>query len=273
MKKSILISISLLILIVLGACAAPAPEPTPTAPPADVECEEGSEICLTDAGIVPQPDVAAPVEQTAASQLIATGSGQVQLTPDMAYIYIGVNSQSEIMSEAMNSNNETTQAVIDTIKEMGVDEKDIQTSNFSVYPQTQYSQTGEEIKLYSIDNNVYITVYDLTKLNDIIEASINAGANSMSGMQFDVSDKTAALEEAQKLAIDDAKQQAQRLAEQAGIELGDLKEVSVSSSNAQTAQMYGGYGGGGGMMNVNKVPISAGQLGIFVEATLVYEID
>src|SRR5512136_880121 len=122
-----------------------------------------------------------------------TGNAQVILAPDIAYISIGVHSEAQTAKDAVASNTTQTQAVIDAIKGQGVDAKDIQTTNFSVYQQTKTGPNGENQGTYFVtDNTVYITMRDLTKIGDILDASINAGANNIYGISFDVKDKEAA---------------------------------------------------------------------------------
>ena len=141
-----------------------------------------------------------------------TGNAQVILSPDIAYISIGVHSKSQTAKEAVASNNTQSQAVIDAIKGQGVDAKDIQTTNFSVYQQTKIGLNGENQGIiFMADNTVYVTVRDLTKIRDILNSSIAAGANSIYGITFDVQNKDTALATGHNQAINDAKAQAEEL--------------------------------------------------------------
>ncbi len=100
--------------------------------------------------------------------LSVTGSGQANLVPDIAYIYLGVHTEKPTASDAMAENNTQTQAMIDALTKFGIAKKDIQTTNFSIYPTDQYDkQTGQPTgqKVYSVDNTVYVTVRDLKKLH------------------------------------------------------------------------------------------------------------
>src|SRR5512137_2371574 len=80
-----------------------------------------------------------PPERT----ITVSGTGKVTLTPDIAYISIGVNTQNASAKDAVAENNSQAQAVITAIKGFGVAEKDIQTTNFSIYPQQQYDNQGK----------------------------------------------------------------------------------------------------------------------------------
>jgi len=148
---------------------------------------------------------AQPVVRT----LNVNGSGQVFLTPDIAYIYIGVHSEAATASEAVDANKVQTTAVIDAIKAAGVAEKDINTSNFSIWPSQQYSPEGVVTgSIYMVDNTVYIVVRDLASLGDLLDSTISAGANTINSIQFDIADKKDAIKEARAKAVEDAKAQA-----------------------------------------------------------------
>lgn len=200
-----------------------------------------------------------------------TGNAQVILAPDIAYISIGVHSEAKTAKEAVASNNSQTQAVIDAIKGQGVDAKDIQTTNFSVYQQEKFASTGEDLgSFFMTDNTVYVTMRDITKIGGILDASIGAGANSIYGITFDVQDKEAALATGRDQAMADAKSQAEQLAKASGATLGDVQSISYYSSSPSPIYYdtkAAGVGGGGG-----SVPVSPGQLTLTVSVSVTYAI-
>ncbi len=127
--------------------------------------------------------------------LSVTGTGTVNMTPDIAYINIGVHTEKPAATDAVAENTTQTQQVVDALKAAGVDVKDIQTTNFSIYPNTQFDpQTNQKIgTTYVVDNTVNVTVRQLDKLGALLDATVSAGANSVNSIQFDVFDKTKAL--------------------------------------------------------------------------------
>jgi len=199
-----------------------------------------------------------------------TGNGKVYLAPDVAYVFIGVHSQAENVGDALTQNNSKAQTIANTIKELGVDEKDIQTSSFNIFPQQQYSPEGQLTgTIYMVDNTVNVTVRDLSILGKLLDASVRAGANSINGINFDVLDKTAAISQARKLAIEDAQRQAQELASAAGVTLGNLTSMNAYTNTGPTPM----YDAKGGMaVSSGTTPVSSGQLLISVDANLTYEI-
>src|SRR5450756_2038121 len=72
--------------------------------------------------------------------LNVSGNGTVYLTPDIAYIYIGVHTDDPAIATAVNNNNSQTTALVDALKNAGIAGEDIQTSNFSVYSSPQYDK-------------------------------------------------------------------------------------------------------------------------------------
>jgi hypothetical protein len=200
-----------------------------------------------------------------------TGNSEVILAPDIAYVSIGVHTEAKTAKDAVATNNTQTQAVIDAIKGQGVDPKDIQTTNFSVYQQEKFAPTGESLGTYFMtDNTVYVTVRDITKIGDILDASVSAGANSIYGITFDVKDKEAAMASGRDEAMVDAQTQAEQLATAAGVTLGDVQNISYYSSYPSPIYYDNkamGMGGGG-----QSVPISPGQMTLTVSVSVTYYI-
>ena len=233
---------------------------------------------LVGFGSVAATQALSPSAQTGDSSepvrtISVTGTGKVELTPDTAYIYIGVHSEGPDAVEAVSSNNEKSEAVKDALVALGVDEKDIQTTNFSIYPQPRYDDQGQptgEIT-YMVDNTVYVKVSDLDMVGEILDAAVKAGANSINGISFDLEDKSAAMAEAREKAVDDANVQAQQLAEAAGVSLGPV--ITITTSNVAPIVPIYGKGGGASVEMAASVPVSPGQLTISVDVFMVYGIQ
>ncbi|KXK12587.1 MAG: putative periplasmic immunogenic protein [Chloroflexi bacterium OLB14] len=207
--------------------------------------------------------------------LNVNGVGVVYLTPDIAYITIGVNTQRDNASEAVDANKEQTAAVIQAIKDAGVEDKDIRTNNFSIWSNPQYDSSGQlsGVINYSVDNTVNVTVRNIDKLGDLLDAAITAGANSIYSIQFDVEDKSKAQEEARTKAVEDAKAEAAGLAETSGVALDMIQNISYyESGGAYYYDMGYGKGGGGAGVEAAAVPIQPGQLAVTVSVNITYTI-
>jgi uncharacterized protein len=210
-------------------------------------------------------------DQKVQHPISVTGSGQVYLTPDVAYINIGVKSQADKVADALKKNNDQAAGVASALKDIGVDAKDIQTSAFNVYPQQEFGPNGEVTKtFYVVENTVNVTVRNLQKLGQMLDAVVQNGANTINSIQFDALDKTKATSEARKLAVQDAHNQAQELADAAGVKLGQLTSLSVFMSSGPMPAFQAK--GGASANSASQVPVSAGQLIITMDANMVYEI-
>ena len=229
-----------------------------------------SAILLSACGAAVAQTASPSSESQPVRTLTVTGNGKVFLTPDIANISIGVHTEGKDAAEAVSSNNAQTQKVIEVLKGMGVEAKDIQTTNFSIYPRQEYDNNGNLTGItYVVDNTVYVTVRDLGKIGELLNTVVQSGANSISGIQFDVADRVKAHSEARKAAVDNAQAQAEELAQAAGVKLGPVQSIMVSSSTpVPVAQSRQALAAGAA-----EVPISPGQLSLSVDVTVVYEIQ
>jgi len=207
----------------------------------------------------------------AARTISVNGTGTVYLVPDIAYINIGVHTQDSEIGKAVNSNSLKSQAVIKAIKDLGVAEKDVQTTNFSVNNSVQYdpvtnAQTGT---VYSVDNTVVVTMRDLAKLSDMLDAVIQAGANNINSVAFDLADKSAAVQQARLLALENAHTLATELTSGLGVTLGPVQSLSYYDN---VPSPYFGKGGESIGSGSSTTPINPGQMQLTVNVSISYEI-
>lgn len=238
-RKTLIISILLMLTLVLSACGAVGTAPAAT------------------------------------RSMTVNGVGQVSLNPDIAYIYIGVRTDAESAAEAVAQNNTKTEQLIAALKAAGIADADLRTSNFSIWSNMLYSPDGQPTgkTSYQVENTVYVTVRDLTKLGDILDQAVKSGANNINSIQFDVADKTEAMAKARQAAVEAAKKQAGELATAAGVSLGGIQSISYfDSTPGPVYDMAKGMGGGGAEAVQASVPITPGTMQISVNVTLTYEI-
>ena len=209
--------------------------------------------------------------------LNVNGNGTVYLTPDIAYITIGVHTEDPNLATGVSTNNTQAQALVDALKKAGIAAKDIQTSNFSVYNNNNNGQTidkatGQVISTgyYSVDNTVNVTVRDLSHLGSVLNTAVGAGANAINSISFDVADKTAAMQQARQKAMANASSLATELAKTAGVSLGEIQVISYTDNSPLS---YYGMGGGGAAAAANaSVPIQPGQTQISVTVSVTYAL-
>lgn len=202
-----------------------------------------------------------------------TGNGKIYLTPDIAYITIGVHTENKDAAEAVLTNNATSKKVADALKTFNIDPKDIKTANFNIYPQQIFDQNGKvEGNLYVVDNSIYITVRDLDKISSILGKVIESGANSISGIQFDVADKSQALSQAREEAVANAQSQAEEVCKAAGVTLGKVQNINVYSTYPTTNYEARSFSVVEAAASYN-VPITPGQLTVSVDVNVTFEIE
>ena len=206
--------------------------------------------------------------------ITVVGEGKVKVEPDIARANIGVDVVRPTVKEASAANKEIIDGVLAALKEAGVAEEDIQTSGFSVYAE-RYGPNGplpEDEVNYRVTNNVTVVVRDLSKVGDVLDAAIEAGANNIYGVEFALDDPNSVESEARKKAIEDAKAKAAELAGLNDVTLGQV--VSVSEVIGDMGYFAGNFsqmsapalGGGGGPT------IQPGQLSLVMQLQVVYEI-
>ena len=213
----------------------------------------------------------APTAPENVRSMNVNGIGRVTLVPDIATINIGVRTEDEVVTDALEGNTAQANAISEVLQDLGVASEDIQTSNFNVYPSERYDpMTGQvEGRFFVVENTVNVKVRELSSLGEVLSAVVEAGANNIYGINFNVDDRDAAVAEARQLAIDDARANAEAIANDAGVQLGDLISINVSSGSSPITY----YDAKGGAYAESAVPVAAGTLTISMEAYLTYEIQ
>jgi len=157
--------------------------------------------------------------------------------------------------------------VIGALNTQGIADDDIQTANFSVNPQYDYEKETREIVGYWVDNRVRVTFRDLSALGNALQSGIDAGANTVYDLRFTVDNRDALLSQARTLAVADARQRAQTLAEAAGVKLGKALNIRESSSTYPT-YARGAFDEAVG----SAVPVESGEIDLSVYVDVLFDI-
>jgi uncharacterized protein YggE len=217
----------------------------------------------------PEPSASAP------GTISVTGVGEVIVVPDTATIQIGVQVFDEELAAAQATSIEQITAIIETIRDAWIEDKDIQTSNYSVQIRQQYDNQGIATAVlgYDIFNTLSVTVRDLDELGTILDQVVAAGANQIYGIYFFTADLTAATEQAREAAVKDAQERASQLAAAAGVDVGRIVNISEGYSSAPLPTDYGKGGRAGDMAEGNAaVPIQPGSQTVQISVSVTYEI-
>jgi uncharacterized protein YggE len=157
-------------------------------------------------------------------QVTVVGHGEVKGTPDTATVQIGVETEAGTSQEALAQNNTQAQAIIQKLKDLGVADKDIQTSSLNIFP--NYGNDGRQVSGYRVSNIVSVKIRDLDKAGALLDQVVQAGANSLYGVSFSVENPDSLLEQARKAALDSARAHAAQLAGAAGASVGQVLVIN-----------------------------------------------
>ncbi len=207
-------------------------------------------------------------------QIAVIGEGETAIAPDMAVIGLAVASEEKTARAALDANNEAMAAVLASLREMGIADKDLQTSNFSiapvyVYPKRKSEEQKPKIVGYRVNNALTVRVRDLAKLGAIIDRSVTLGVNQGGNISFTNDDPSAAIAEARKNAVADAMARARTLTEAAGIGLGNILTISENSFSPRPMPMARAEM----RMAADAVPVATGENTYRVQVNMTFELD
>ena len=209
----------------------------------------------------------APVHAAAIEKLISvSGEATIAVAPDTAIIRVGVTSTGKTAREASEANARQMTAVLAAIKQSGIDDRDIQTSQLSLQPQYDPNRAGTaRLTGFLAGNQVSIKVRDIGKLAPVLDSAIAAGANEMSGIEFVVSEQSRMLDRARGDAIADARRKADLYAQAAGVKLGPVVAITEEGAAPRPAPMMVAR-------QSNAVPIAPGEQTLRVTVSVSYEL-
>jgi uncharacterized protein YggE len=232
------------------------------------------------AGALAQPLLSAsantrPAQTTSPDKRTVTvvGVGRASATPDIARVTLGMDVVNAKLSTALTEVNKKTADIMAALEKAGVAKQDIRTAEFNVIPQQAYGPNGPgPITGYRVINTVRVTVRDLEQAGAVLDAAVNAGANTIQGLSFTIEDIKPTEAEARQGAMADAKAKAEALATEAGATVGQVLTISeiISGGPIPLMQMNApaaeGIGGGG-------VSIAPGMQDVSAQVQVVYEIE
>jgi uncharacterized protein YggE len=212
-----------------------------------------------------------PTTTTPEHTITVSGTGRVTLTPNIADLRLGVNITRPTANQARDDAADAMTKVVAAIRAGGVADKDIQTSSLSLQPVYDYSTNGQgKLTGFQVMNIVAITVRDIAKVGDLVDASVKAGATSVDGVSFRVENETAAEGQARTAAVADAKAKAQALASAAGVTIAGVSSIVENSSTVPSPIPYAASAPARDAMST---PVSPGTTEIDIVVTVVFRIN
>ncbi|MFH1833261.1 MAG: SIMPL domain-containing protein [Candidatus Levyibacteriota bacterium] len=172
------------------------------------------------------------VQTTKANLFNAQGTGKATAVPDTAEISLGATKTAQNVTDAQNQVNSVVNKIISDLKKLGIEEKNIQTLNYSISPNYDFNSGRQNVTGYTVTQNMEVKIKPIDKANQAIDTATADGANLVGGVTFVLDDKTQKDMEnkARNDAIKDAKEKAENLAKAAGIKLGKIIDVQEGQS-------------------------------------------
>lgn len=210
---------------------------------------------------------------TTTNTIFFSGEGEVIAKPDIAKVEFTIVTQATTSKSAQDANSPKSKAVVDFLKKQGIEEKDIKTASYNIFPQYSYSRfDSPKIEGYEVTQKFEVKIRDLDKTNIILDGLVSAGANNIANVSFTIDDPEKLQAEARTKAIIDAKKKAKTLEKQLGIKLGKIVNFSENT---------GGYPGpfyleakdmGDSTGERVALEIPTGENEIKVDVTITYQI-
>lgn len=245
MKKLIVSVLTVALAAALAGCAAQAPAPSETTVNLRQEQEPGS--------------------------ITVTGKVGLEVTPDVAQVSVGVSSQAATPGAAREQNSAAINATLAALAELGVEEKDIQTTNMNLW--NRYDNNGNVIG-YRMSTDLTVYVREIDKAGEVVDAAIGAGSNELNGVEYLVSNRDEVYNQALIDAIEMARQKAEAMATASGKTLGAVQSVEETSRAVSTVREYDmNPDVGGGSMNeaaLSKTTIRPGSTQIEASVQVVF---
>lgn len=212
------------------------------------------------------------------------GLGEAAGAPDVARTQLGVDVRAASAEQAVAESSQRMAAVIAALKQLGIPDADLRTSQYALsfepeHPQPQPVAAPAQAAAkpqppaaeakprghYRVTNTVTVTIRDLSKVGQVLQAAADADANSAYGINFDLDNDEALVVEARKRAIADAQHSAQELAKLTGVELGEV--ISITEEEPQTSGQPNTYAL---QSAAASVPVEEGEVTIRYGVQLVY---
>ena len=229
------------------------------------------------AALIAAPVAAAEIQIPVQGPVVElTVSQTVNTKPDIATVGAGITTRANTANESARLNAAGMQAIIARLRQLGIASEDIQTANFSLNPQFNYSNDGTPPRFLGHDttNQVAVKIRKLDRIGPVLDALVAAGANNFFGPNFSLEKDKEAKSAARRAAFADAQSRSRELAGLVGYANVRLLEISEVYANS------GGFISGGmpGAITVTAnssekiTPIEPGQVGTSATLTLKYEM-
>jgi uncharacterized protein YggE len=220
------------------------------------------------------PINAAAGDTTPEHTISVAGVGKVTVTPDLAHVQLGVQLERSTAKAARDAAATAMSGVVDALKKLGIADKDIQTTQVSLNAVYDYpTNSARVLRGYQLTNQVAVTVRDLTKLSDVVDNAVTAGATTVDGISFDVADRTALEAQARQAAAQDARAKADVYAKTLGLMVTGVASVSESVSTPVWYAPQYALAAGAAEDKAAPTPVQAGSTDVTITVQVSFLIE
>jgi len=200
------------------------------------------------------------------------GEGKVTGVPDVAKIQLGYSIEKKTVAEAQKDNTAKMNQMIDQLKNnFKIDSLDIQTANYYISPQYDWSNGKQSLRGYSVSQDLNVKVRQMDQVSNILDAAGSIGLNQVGNLSFEIDNPETLKQQAREKALAQAKDKADALAKIVGVKLGRV--ISFSESSSQPMPIYSNYKLDASVSGGGAAPsIETGSNEITITATVEYEI-
>jgi uncharacterized protein len=197
---------------------------------------------------------------SAAHTVTVGGHGEVNLAPDQATITVGATTNAQTAKQALSQNADTLQAITTAIEAVGVPPSHIQTTNLSLYYDSDHL-------VYVVDHELTVKIDNVSNVGAVLDAAVGAGANNSWGVSFGLKDSTAARNQALQAAVRDARSKADSIGSSIGSSISGVQSVTESSANVQPPIRFAAAAPA---QSSGSTSVQPGELTISADVTVVY---
>lgn len=203
-------------------------------------------------------------------RMTVTGRGEATAVPDIATMSIGVETEAKTPSQALSENATRMNAVMVKLKDAGIAEKDLQTSQLGIwpiYPDRSSSTAKRKVISYRASNQLSVTLRAIDRVGEILDQAVADGANTVNGPSFSVAEPEPFYQSARDAAVADAMAKAERYAKAAGVSLGEVISISEAGGGPVFARQMRAEA------MAASTPVAAGENTFSASVTMVFAID
>jgi uncharacterized protein YggE len=208
-------------------------------------------------------------------RIVVSAQGSAEAPPDMAVVTLTVNREADTARAAVSANSSAMAGVLDELRKLGIEDRDLQTSRFSIQPRYTRPRPGSgpaeapRLEGYTVRNSLTVRLRDIGRVGELLDAAVALGVNEGGNITFANQDTAPLLRQARERAVGAAMAKADTLATAAGVSLGEVLEVSEQSRVSPPVPVMRAMAA---EMASDSVPVAAGENRYTVSVDMIFAI-